>query len=135
MKDCVFCQIINKESSSKLLWENERFLAFLDQKPVNPGHTLLIPKTHIEYLFDLEGGIYRELFEQVRLLEPALRAVTGAPKLGLALEGFGVPHVHLHLIPIFGVHEIDPNRAKDATNEELNVMQKKIQDALEGSVG
>lgn len=135
MNSCVFCKIVSGEEKGYKVFENEHFLAFLDRMPVNPGHVLLIPKRHTDYAFDLESDEYTGLFKHACNLEPALRKATGAPKLGVVLEGFGVPHVHLHLIPIFGKHEVDPNRARQASEQELIDVHAKILKVMEGSVG
>jgi len=130
MTDCIFCKITAGEIPSAKVWEDEKFYAFLDINPINPGHTLLIPKKHEDYLFELEDPHYSEIFQQAKKLAPSLKKVTGAKRIGLIVEGFLVPHVHLHLIPIHRGGELDPSRAKKASPEELSQMAEKIKAEL-----
>lgn len=131
-KPCVFCKILRKEIPSNKIWENERFYAFLDINPVNPGHFMIIPKKHVDYFFDLHEGEYREIFEIAKKLQKPLLKATGAKRVGLVVEGFAVPHAHLHLVPLHGGNEIDPCRAKKGVPEEMALISEKIRKAIEG---
>jgi histidine triad (HIT) family protein len=131
MPDCIFCKIINKEIPAQIVWENERFLAMLDIRPVNPGHLLIIPKTHIETIFEMPQPLYDELFETVKALSTPLQKAMSSIKVGVVVEGFGVPHAHVHLIPINHAHELDSSRAKSATDEELEEVAKEIKEAID----
>lgn len=131
MADCIFCKIVAGEIPSAKVWEDENFYAFLDINPINPGHTLLIPKKHEDYLFELADPHYSEIFQAAKKLAHPLKNATGATRIGLIVEGFLVPHVHLHLIPIHGGGELDPGRAKKADPEELSKMAEKIRAQLE----
>lgn len=130
MKKCIFCEIVAGAEPKHHVWESKRFVAFLDRNPVNPGHLLVVPKDHHADVFQMPINLYNELFESARLVEPTLRSVTGAKRIGVVIEGFGIDHVHLHMIPINHGNEIDPNRAKPANNEELSVMAEKIRSAM-----
>lgn len=130
MNNCIFCNIISGDEPRHHIWEDDHYAAFLDRKPVNPGHVLIVPRLHIGYVFDLPDELYDGLFRSARRLEPALRKATQAKKIGLAIEGFGVDHVHLHVIPMYGGHELDPHRAKLASEEELRTMAEKIKQQL-----
>jgi histidine triad (HIT) family protein len=129
MAECIFCKIANKEISSYLIWENDRFFAFLDRNPVNPGHILIVPKEHIEYIFDMEEPLYSEIF-QIKNLSMPLRKATNAKRIGIAIEGFGVNHLHLHLIPVNSGNELDPNRAQKASDDDLAQMANAIKKFL-----
>lgn len=122
MENCIFCKIIKGEIESYKVFENENFIAFLDINPINPGHLDIVPKQHHGYIFDLPDDLYREIFEIAKKLSLPLQEVTKAKRIGMAVEGFGVDHVHLHLVPINKGNELDPNRAKQATSEELGKM-------------
>jgi histidine triad (HIT) family protein len=126
MDDCVFCKIIKGEIEAAKIWENEKFFAFLDIKPVNPGHTLLLPKKHIDYIFDVEEPLYSELFQAAKKLSRPIKNAVGSRRIGVSIEGFGVPHAHIHLVPINKGYELDPNKAKPATTKELNEVAEKI---------
>ena len=109
-----------------MLWENESFLALLTIGPLNPGHTLLIPKTHADYIFDLEEPLYSEVFQVAKQLAKPLREATGAKRVGIVVEGFTVLHVHLHLIPLHHEDEIDPRRVMKMSAEQLAEVGEKI---------
>ena len=126
MEDCIFCKIVKGEINSAKVWENDKFLSFLTVKPMNPGHTLVIPKKHEDYLFDLSDKEYGELMQESKKLAIILKDKLLPKKIGLAVEGFGVSHVHVHLIPINRGNEMDPNRGQDTSMQELEKVAKKI---------
>ena len=126
MENCVFCKIAKGEIPSFIIWEDENFLAFLDAGQINPGHTLLIPKKHTDYLFDIEDREYQELMLKAKEIAKILKSKLNPKRVGLAVEGFGVPHVHLHLVPINHGNELNPERATHPKPEEL----KKIADII-----
>ena len=128
----IFTQIIRGKAPAYKVWETDRFLAILDINPVNPGHTLLIPKLEVEYIFDLPDEMYSELWIRVRELAGPLRSAMQCRKVGLAVEGFGVPHVHVHLIPVNSLGELSPERAVPGKAVDLEHVQKRIVDALRG---
>lgn len=130
MADCIFCKIIRNEIPSYTVWEDDAFQAFLDLHPVNPGHLLIIPKEHAENIFDMPEGRYQELFNTARALSAPLQNAMESVRVGMVVEGFGVPHVHLHLVPINGPHELDSNRAKAMPAEELATIAEKIRKAI-----
>jgi histidine triad (HIT) family protein len=108
---CVFCCIARGEAPAHVVWQDDLFLAFLDVQPINPGHLLLIPREHVDYLFDLDDTLYGPLFVRAKDLAEPLRRATGCGRVGVAIEGYGVPHAHIHLVPLNGRLELDPNRA------------------------
>lgn len=124
--DCIFCKIINNDIDYFKVWENKKFLAFLDRMPINPGHILLIPKKHQEEIFDLEDNLYIEIFKIAKKISKPLKLVTKAKRIGIAVEGLGVPHAHIHLVPIYNGNELNPERAKKATEDELKQMQRNL---------
>ena len=130
MSGCKFCLMSEGKLSCHKVWEDSRFLAFLDIHPISPGHTLLIPKPHMEYIFEMDEQLYLELFRIARELSGPIRRVTGSKRIGIAVEGFSVPHVHIHLVPVNEVNELDPNRAAKATDEELSVVAAKVRAKL-----
>jgi len=119
MNNCIFCQIIKNELPSHKVWENENFLAFLTLGSLNRGHTLLIPKKHIDYIFDLEKPLYTDIFQTAKQLSEPLKKAMAAKRIGVIIEGFTVPHVHIHLVPLHNEDEIDPRRVKKMTDIEL----------------
>ncbi len=130
MTVCLFCKIEAGEIPSSKVWENEKFYAFLDINPVKPGHVLLVPKRHEEYLFALDETFYSEIFKTAKYLSEPIRRATGAKKIGMAVEGFLVPHVHIHLIPLAKGGELDPCKAQKASPAELSKVAEKIKAEL-----
>ncbi len=88
---CLFCNIANNKIPSFKIWENEDFFAFLDINPINPGHLLLIPKKHFEEVYDLPEELFIDLFKAAKFLAGKLKEATKAKRIGIAIEGFGVP--------------------------------------------
>jgi histidine triad (HIT) family protein len=127
---CVFCKIAHGEAPAHVVWQDDLFLAFLDVRPINPGHLLLIPRRHVDYLFDLDDSLYGPLFARAKELADPLRRATGCGRVGIAIEGYGVPHAHIHLVPINGPLELDPNRAAARAQEEQAEMAARIRELL-----
>jgi len=126
MENCIFCKIIKKEIPFVKIWENENHLAILDVAPVSPGHTLIIPKKHEDYLFDLNNFDYKKLMLDVKFVSNILKSKLNPKKIGLIVEGFEVPHVHIHLIPINKGGELNLSKAKHSNLEELKKIADKI---------
>jgi histidine triad (HIT) family protein len=126
MGTCIFCQIIKGVEPAHRVWESEDFLAFLTIRPCNPGHTLLIPKTHVDYVFDLEEPLYSNIFRAAKQLSEPIKQATDAKRIGVAIEGLSVPHVHLHLVPLHDIDELDPHRHIEQTQHELAEMAERI---------
>jgi histidine triad (HIT) family protein len=127
MADCIFCKIISKDIPAHIVWEGDHFLAFLDVRPVNPGHLLIIPKEHIENIFDMQDGLYEAMFKTAKALSVPLQKAMNSIRVGMVVEGFGVPHIHLHLVPINGPHELDSTRATPMPDGALAEIAEKIQ--------
>src|SRR3989344_8775786 len=109
--DCIFCQIRDGKLSSYNVYEDRFFVAFLDINPINPGHVLLIPKKHVSYVFDMKEPLYSEMFMVAKKISMNLKTTMKTKRIGIAVEGFSVSHVHVHLIPINQENELDPHRA------------------------
>ena len=122
----IFSRIIEGELPCFKIFEDDLCFAFLDIFPINPGHTLVVTKTQIEEIWDCDEDLYSHLMKTAKSLVPALKAASGAPKIGIIVEGFLIPHVHVHLVPIFSGGELNPNRAVKANDEDLTVMANKI---------
>ncbi len=96
----IFSKIIAGEIPCYKLAENERFLAFLDVNPVAKGHALVIPKTEIDYIFDMEDQDLSDLHVFSKQVAKAIQSVVPCKKIGVAIVGLEVPHAHVHLIPM-----------------------------------
>ena len=129
--NCIFCKIIQGTSPSYKVWEDSDYVAFLSIQPIKPGHTLVVPKEHTDYLFDLPEKTYQGLFEAGRKLARPLQAVTQSNRVGLMAEGFGVPHANLHLVPMTKGGEMNFSKSVKGIPEELSQIQEKIKRAIE----
>jgi histidine triad (HIT) family protein len=128
MEKCVFCEIINGKEDYKV-WEDNNFIALLDVNPAKKGHLLIIPKKHINDIFDLEEPIFSELFKTAKKLEEPLKKVTDAKRIGMVIVGFSVPHAHLHLVPLHKSNELfDPSMFSKADPEELKKVQQLLKE-------
>ena len=125
----LFTKIINREIPAFILKEDENFIAILDIHPVNLGHTLVIPKKEMDYIFDLDQDTYKDLFLFAKDLAPAIKKATEAKRVGIYVEGFEVPHVHVKLIPLHSEEDHKKN-GKEASGVELEEMYKKIMSEL-----
>lgn len=126
MKDCVFCKIGKGEIKPEVIWENDSYIAFLDQNPIAPGHTLVIPKKHTAYIFDLEDEEYSDLMLAAKNVAKILKEKLNPKRVGILVEGFGVDHVHVHLVPINVGGSICLQYSKHAKEDELKKMAEKI---------
>lgn len=100
--DCIFCKIVSKEIPTKILYEDEYTIAFLDAFPVAKGHTLVIPKQHYAKIQDLPSEINEKLFNTVHKLIPKVDSLQGSTLVAIhngKNSGQEIPHVHVHLIP------------------------------------
>jgi len=131
MADCIFCKIIKKDIPAHIVWGNETSLAFLDVNPVNPGHLLIIPKQHVEGIFDLPDEQYKNIFETAKALSTPLQNAMQAKKTGISVEGFGVPHAHVHLVPLHNPNELNPERATHMDEETLAPIAERIENEIE----
>lgn len=99
MEPTIFTKIINGEIPSHKIYEDELTYAFLDIYPVQPGHTLVVPKRQVEFVWDLEDDDYQAVMATTRKVATRLREVLGVPYVGSQIIGVDVPHAHVHVIP------------------------------------
>jgi len=126
----LFTRIIKGEIPSVRILEDDRFLAFLDIRPINPGHTLVIPKLEVDYLWDAAPEILSGMLPFSQKVAKAIQAATNCERVGVLVAGFEVPHAHLHLVPIEGEGELTFSRARPAKPEDLQAMGQKIREQL-----
>ena len=99
MEETIFTKIINGEIPSHKIYEDDATYAFLDIHPVTEGHVLVVSKTPVEFIWDLPPEEYQALMSTVYKLGAHIRSTLGVPHVGIIVEGTGVPHTHVHLIP------------------------------------
>src|SRR5204862_6694454 len=96
----VFTKIITGEILSYKVAENDRCFAFLDISPLAKGHTLVVPKQEVDYLFDIDDDLHRELWDFSKKVATAIKKAVPCKRVGVAVIGLEVPHAHIHLIPM-----------------------------------
>ena len=100
--DCLFCRIVAGEESAHVVFEDEATIAFLDNRPLFPGHSLLVPREHHEAIWDLPPALVEPLFANARMLAAAVREAMQAQGAFVALNNVvsqSVPHLHVHVVP------------------------------------
>jgi histidine triad (HIT) family protein len=105
----IFTKIVNGDIPCHKIAETDEFLAFLDAFPCAVGHTLVIPKQEIDYLFDLSDELYLRLMAFAKSIEPAIRKAVPCKRVGVAVIGLEVPHAHVHLIPMNSMADMNFN--------------------------
>ncbi len=127
----IFTRIVNGEIPSYKIYESDKYLAFLDVNPLAEGHTLVIPKKEIDYIFDVEDKELAGLMLFAKKVANAIRATISCKRIGVAVIGLEVPHVHIHLVPINGIGDINFSKPKlQFTPEELATTAEKIRNNL-----
>ena len=126
----IFTKIVNGEIPSYKIAEDENYLAFLDVNPNTTGHTLCIPKQEINKIFDMEEDLYLGLMKFSRKVAKALEKTVECKRIGVAVVGLEVPHVHVHLIPLHDMDDIRFQRKVSLTKEEFEELTKAIQSNL-----
>jgi histidine triad (HIT) family protein len=99
MADCIFCKIVKKEMPSFKVFEDDKILAFLDIKPVNPGHVLVVPKEHYHWMQDTTDDLVSQIFVKSKELMKAIQKAVACDFVVVSVVGIDVPHFHVHLIP------------------------------------
>ena len=116
----IFSRIISGEIPCHKVAENDKFLAFLDVMPLKHGHTLVVPKAEIDYLFDLEDDLLAEMMLFAKQVAIQVKSAYPCKKVGVAVIGLEVPHAHVHLIPINTMSDMDFTKEKlKPTQDEL----------------
>ena len=126
----IFSKIISGELPSYTVAETEEFLAFLDINPNVKGHTLCIPKKEVNKLFDLDKETYAGLMEFSRKVAIAIEKVVPCKRIGMTVIGLEVPHVHVHLIPLNGMGDMNFANKVDLSEEEFREIAGKIKAAF-----
>ncbi|MEZ5037717.1 MAG: HIT family protein [Chitinophagales bacterium] len=126
----IFSKIISGEIPSYKIAEDENYYAFLDIRPLNAGHTLVIPKVEIDYIFDLDDDMLSGLILFAKKVAKGIERVVPCERIGVAVIGLEVPHCHIHLSPINSVHDLDFKNSKSISKEEMQNLAEKISQAV-----
>ncbi|NNM23912.1 MAG: HIT family protein [Flavobacteriaceae bacterium] len=122
----LFTRIINGEIPSYKIAEDERFYAFLDINPNAKGHTLCVPKQEINRIFDMDEAQYLGLMQFSRKVAKALEQTISCERVGIAVIGLEVPHVHVHLIPINEMKDMTFQHKVQLSSDEMNKLAEEI---------
>ena len=120
MPDSIFTKIIKGEIPCYKIAEDDRFIAFLDVFPIKKGHTLVVPKVQIDYLFDLNDSLLSDLMLFAKKVALKMERAIPCERIGVAVIGLEVPHAHIHLVPLDTVGDIDFGQPKlQLSTEEM----------------
>jgi histidine triad (HIT) family protein len=126
----IFTKIVNGEIPAYKIAEDDRYLAFLDVNPNAKGHTLCIPKQEINKIFDMEEDHYLGLMQFARKVAKAIEKTVPCKRIGVAVVGLEVPHVHVHLIPLHDMDDMRFQRKVTLTKDEFETLVQQIQEQL-----
>ena len=121
----IFTKIINQEIPSYRIAESDEFYAFLDISPLTNGHTLVVTKVEVDYLFDVEDDVLGRMLVFSKKVAKAIELVVDCERVGVAVIGLEVPHAHIHLIPINGMDDMN------FANPKLNLSQEEFSEIAE----
>ena len=124
----IFTKIVNGEIPSYKIDEDEKYLSFLDAMPLVEGHTLVIPKEEVDFIFDLDSDAYKNLWAFAQKVAKKLQKTYPEKRIAVAVVGLEVPHAHIHLIPIEKMEDMNFKnpRLKLSSEEYLNIQNKII---------
>lgn len=128
--NCILCKIVSGAEKDHIVWSNNDYITVLDLRPMAAGHLLLVPKIHTPYLFVMEDVPYTDLLLIAKKLAEPLRATMMSKRIGLAVEGVTIDHVHLHLVPVNHGNDLDPNKAHAVSEPELIATATKLRQAF-----
>ncbi len=127
----IFTRIINREIPAYIVAEDDRFIAFLDINPLVLGHTLVVPKVEIDYIFDLDDSTLAGLTLFAKKVSFALKKAIPCTRIGVSVIGLEVPHTHIHLVPMTTTGDLNFTRPKlNPSKSELVVISEKIKAAF-----
>lgn len=126
----IFTKIINREIPAYIVAEDDKHIAFLDINPNAKGHTLAIPKREVDKIFDLTEQEYMDLMQFARKIAKAQEKVIDCKRIGMAVIGLEVPHVHVHLIPLNKMSDMNFKNSVSLTKDEFLDLQNQITTAF-----
>jgi histidine triad (HIT) family protein len=128
----IFTKIINREIPGYIVAEDDQHIAFLDIMPLVKGHVLVVPKEETDYIYDLDEELYTSLHLFARKVAMAQESVITCTRIGVAVIGLEVPHVHIHLVPLRSMDDINFSRPKlQLEQSEMEEIASKIKQAFD----
>ena len=113
----IFTRIIDGEIPGRFVWQDDVCVAFLDARPLNRGHTLVVPREETDEWTDLDADTAAHLMQVAHRIGQAQKASVSARRIGMLIAGFEVPHVHVHVVPIDGMHHLDFTQADTSPDQ------------------
>ena len=135
-ESCIFCKIVNKQARASIIYEDEIFLVFLDIRPLNMGHTLVIPKAHYVDIFDIPEKELSQVHKIAQKISCAVKKATDADGISIIQQngkaaGQDIFHIHVHVVPRFEAQKLPPfSELKEVERAKLDSMAKKIKQQL-----
>lgn len=127
----IFSKIIAGEIPGTFVWRDERCVAFMSINPLRPGHVLVVPREEIDHWLDCPPDLRDHLFAVAQTIGTALHEIHQSEKVGMMIAGLEVPHLHIHLVPIDGVHDLDfANAARSVERSELEAEAAEVRRRL-----
>jgi len=131
----VFAKMIRGDIPVQSIYEDQYTFAVLDQNPLTEGHTLIVPKVEVDNLFDLPEPQYLHLWYVARWIASALKSVTACCRVGILVEGFAVPHAHIHLVPMHSDQDLKHGkRTQNVPQDVLEEVAQRIRTALSAEI-
>jgi histidine triad (HIT) family protein len=132
----IFTRIIDGELPGAFVWRDDRAVAFMSINPLATGHTLVVPVAEVDHWLDLEPDLAAHLTQVSQRVGRAIQAAFNPVRVGLMIAGLEVPHVHLHVVPISGVHDLDfANAARSVDPDDLEAAAQRIREELNPRAG
>ena len=103
----IFSRIIAGELPARFVWKDEHAVAFLSNRPLRPGHTLVVPRLEVDHWLDVDPQILSHLTKIAQVIGRAQMTVFSPARVGMMIAGLEVPHLHIHVVPIRGMHDLD----------------------------
>ena len=127
----IFTKIVKEEIPSYKVYEDKNFLAFLDINPLKKGHTLVIPKKEVDYIFDIDSKEYQNLWNTAKKIALGMKKVIECNRISIVVMGLEVPHAHIHLIPLDSMQDIDFSQPKlNISNDEMVQIANRINKSI-----
>lgn len=127
----IFTKIVKGEIPSYKVYEDKNFLAFLDINPLKKGHTLVIPKKEVDYIFDIDSKEYQNLWNTAKKIAIGMKKVIECNRISIVVMGLEVPHAHIHLIPLDSMQDIDFSQPKlNISNDEMVQIANRINKSI-----
>src|SRR6476660_2502422 len=126
----IFTRIIEGELPGRFVWRDDQCVAFLSIAPLKSGHTLVVPRAEVDHWIDLDPDVNAHLMRVAQQIATAQQHAFSPTRVGLMIAGLEVPHVHLHVVPIDGMADLDFDNANPADPEVLDAAATQLRNAL-----